>query len=101
MTPLTTRMCGARRTARERVLEVCLGIMAAACGACGARTFAGRSPDATPGLPADGERAVMFAPGVVSTGDVFASTFTPDGRTVVFTKFSPPRMTLMTSSLAN
>jgi len=83
------------------VLEVCLGIMAAACGACGARTFAGRSPDATPGLPADGERAVMFAPGVVSTGDVFASTFTPDGRTVVFTKFSPPRMTLMTSSFAN
>jgi Tol biopolymer transport system component len=41
----------------------------------------------------------MFAPGIVSTGDVFASTFTPDGRTVVFTKFSPPRMALMTSTL--
>ncbi|HKW10003.1 MAG TPA: hypothetical protein VJO33_06460 [Gemmatimonadaceae bacterium] len=42
---------------------------------------------------------MIFAPGVVSTGDVFASTFTPDGRTVVFTQFSPPRMTLMTSRI--
>ena len=49
--------------------------------------------------PAVGEPAQIFAIGVVSTGDVFASTFTPDGRTVAFTKFSPPRpMTLMTSS---
>jgi hypothetical protein len=49
--------------------------------------------------PAEGQPAQIFALGVVSTGDVFASTFTPDGRTVAFTKFSPPRpMTLMTSS---
>jgi len=54
-----------------------------------------------PGLPADGSAAVMFAPGVVSTGDVFASTFAPDGRTVVFTKFSPPQMTLMQSRLVD
>jgi WD40 repeat protein len=48
------------------------------------------------------DAAVMFAPGIVSTGDVFASTFTPDGRTVVFTKFAPPRpMTLMTSTLVD
>ncbi len=40
----------------------------------------------------------MFAPGVVSTNDVFASTFTPDGRTVVFTKFSPPRPTTLLTS---
>jgi Tol biopolymer transport system component len=54
---------------------------------------------AFPDLPADGAPAVMFAPGIVSTGDVFASTFTPDGRTVVFTKFSPPKpMTLMVST---
>lgn len=50
------------------------------------------------GLPGPGQPAVVFAPGVVSTGDVFASTFTPDGRTAVFTKFSPPRMTLMLST---
>jgi hypothetical protein len=50
------------------------------------------------GLPRAGEPAVIFAPGVISTGDVFASTFTPDGRTVVFTRFSPPKMTLMTSA---
>jgi Tol biopolymer transport system component len=57
--------------------------------------------DSAPGMPAAGDTAVLFAPGVVSTGDVFASTFTPDGRTVVFTKFAPPRpMTLMTSTLA-
>jgi hypothetical protein len=49
--------------------------------------------------PAEGEPAQIFALGIVSTGDVFASTFTPDGRTVAFTKFSPPRpMTLMTST---
>jgi hypothetical protein len=49
--------------------------------------------------PAVGEPAQIFAVGIVSTGDVFASTFTPDGRTVAFTKFSPPHpMTLMTSS---
>jgi Tol biopolymer transport system component len=52
-------------------------------------------------LPADGAPAVRFAPGVVSTGDVFASTFTPDGRTVVFTKFTAPRMTLMSARLIN
>jgi Tol biopolymer transport system component len=49
--------------------------------------------------PVVGQPAQIFALGIVSTGDVFASTFTPDGRTVAFTKFSPPRpMTLMTSS---
>lgn len=53
------------------------------------------------GLPVDGQPAIMFAPGVVSTGDVFASTFTPDGRTVVFTKFSPPTpMALLSSTYA-
>ena len=50
------------------------------------------------GLPAEGERATIFAPGVISRGDVFASTFTPDGRTVVVTQFAPPRMVLMTST---
>src|SRR3954447_18493813 len=46
------------------------------------------------------DTAVVFAPGIVSTGDVFASTFTPDGKLVVFTKFAPPRpMALMTSVL--
>jgi hypothetical protein len=58
-----------------------------------------QSSDEPGGLPADGVPAVMFAPGIVSTGDVFSSTFTPDGKTVVFTKFAPPKpMTLMTST---
>lgn len=51
--------------------------------------------------PAPVAPAELFAPGVVSTGDVFASTFTPDGRTVVFTRFTPPRMTLMQSRLVD
>src|SRR5690242_18084739 len=55
----------------------------------------------TASLPTAGQAAVMFAPGVVSTGDVFSSTFTPDGRVVVFTRFSPPRMALMTSTFAD
>ena len=62
------------------------------CAACVSHYGAG-----VPGLPNEGETAVIFAPGIISTGDVFASTFTPDGKTVVFTKFSPPRMTLMQS----
>src|SRR5678816_998767 len=71
----------------------------------GASTLTACSRSSRPRLtPADGrgDTAVVFAPGVVSTGDVFASTFTPDGRMVVFTKFSPPRpMTLMTSVLVD
>jgi hypothetical protein len=52
--------------------------------------------------PPVGAPAQIFAVGIVSTGDVFASTFTPDGRTVVFTKFAPPRpMTLMSSSFVD
>jgi Tol biopolymer transport system component len=71
---------------------------ALALGAAGCASAGGRAA-AVPDLPADGTPAVMFAPGIVSTGDVFASTFTPDGRTVVFTKVSPPKpMTLMVST---
>lgn len=33
----------------------------------------------------------VFAPGVISTGDVFASAFTPDARTVYFVRASPDR----------
>ena len=70
-----------------------------ACAACSALARTSRMSGA-PGLPAAGDPAVMFAPGIVSTGDVFSSTFTPDGKTVVFTKFSPPNITLMSSTLA-
>ena len=73
---------------------------AARSGADGARTsgvaaIPGYGGDVAP--PADGT-PVLFAPGVISTGDVFASTFTPDGRTVVFTKAAAGRpLTLMQS----
>ena len=72
-------------------LALIVGALASAC----------QQPPVSSATPAVGpDTAVMFAPGIVSTGDVFASTFTPDGKTVVFTKFSPPKpMTLMTSSL--
>jgi hypothetical protein len=78
-----------------RILSSALCLAAVACW----HAVSTNSPVDAPGLPGAGEAAVIFAPGVVSTGDVFASTFTPDGRTVVFTKFAPPRMTLMTSTL--
>jgi Tol biopolymer transport system component len=79
---------------RRSFAHSCAGLLLAttAC-ASGAGVLAGGGADPAPGTP-----AVRFAPGVVSTGDVFASTFTPDGRTVVFTKVSPPKpMTLMIS----
>jgi Tol biopolymer transport system component len=79
---------------RSRLIGVSLLASIAACASVS------RESASVPGLPADGQAAVMFAPGVVSTGDVFASTFTPDGRTVVFTKFSPPKpMALMSSDI--
>ena len=77
------------------IRELCVALgFAALASAC-------RQPSVlASGVALRADSAVMFAPGVVSTGDVFASTFTPDGKTVVFTKFSPPRpMTLLTSSL--
>jgi hypothetical protein len=68
-----------------------VGCTLAACAAA-TRAYVG---DAAP--PDDGT-PVMFAPGIISTGDVFASTFTPDGRTVVFTKVPANRpLTLMQS----
>src|SRR5690349_12081039 len=76
-------------------------VMGATCltGCQAARTIARAPSETLPGMPAPGTPAVIFADGIVSTGDVFASTFTPDNRTVVFTKFTPPRMVLMTSTL--
>ncbi len=38
-----------------------------------------------------GDTVQLFAPGIVSTGDVFASSFTPDGRTVFFTQATADR----------
>jgi Tol biopolymer transport system component len=68
-------------------------VLAAACARLAPLYVGNTAP------PADGS-PVMFAPGVVSTGDVFASTFTPDGKTVVITKAAAGRpLTLMTSRL--
>jgi hypothetical protein len=74
-------------------------VVLASVGAVAACAGAMRPTPDFPGMPGDRAEAVVFAPGVVSTGDVFASTFTPDGRMVVFTKFAPPRpATLMSST---
>lgn len=55
-----------------------------------------------PVSPPDDGTPVIFAPGIVSTGDVFASAFTPDGRMVVFTKAAAGQpLTLMSSRYAN
>lgn len=86
---------------RVRILAfvVTYAVTVAACGCSATRVHPSAELPDIPGMPANGAAAVLFAPGIVSTGDIFASTFTPDGRTVVFTKFAPPRpMTLMTST---
>jgi hypothetical protein len=64
---------------------------ALALGACAStsRGIADARPAWLDSLPAAGEPARVFAAGVVSTNDVFASTFTPDLRTVVTSKVSP------------
>lgn len=75
---------------RHRLLLPLIGCTLAACAATGA--YVGNAAPPDDGTP------VLFAPGVISTGDVFASTFTPDGRTVVFTKVAEGRpLTLMQS----
>ena len=74
-----------------RPLSMPLVALAAAC-LPPSRAYVGNAPPPDDGTP------VVFAPGVISTGDVFASTFTPDGHTVVFTKAATGRpLTLMWS----
>jgi Tol biopolymer transport system component len=71
---------------------------------CSAALACARSRTALPVEPPPvytrSDTAALFAPGVISTGDVFASSFTPDGRTVYITKTSSDRTTMqiMTSS---
>lgn len=84
----------ARARSAQSIALVAALLVSTAC-ARASRAGSGYVGDVAP--PADGT-PVMFAPGVISTGDVFASTFTPDGRTVVFTKVAPGRpLTLMQS----
>ena len=86
---------------RVRILAfaVTYAVTGAVCACYAKHTHTSPEFPDIPGMPANGTAAVLFAPGIVSTGDIFASTFTPDGRTVVFTKFAPPRpMTLMAST---
>ena len=64
---------------RHRAALLFAACLPAAC-ATASRAYVGDAEPAADGIP------VLFAPGVISTGDVFASTFTPDGRTVVFTR---------------
>lgn len=51
----------------------------------------------------DEEAAQMFAPGIVSTGDVYGTTFSPDGKTVYFCKSDEVRknIQIMVSRLEN
>lgn len=86
---------------RARILAfvVPYAVIGAVCACSPKRTQTSPEFPDVQGMPTDGAAAVLFAPGIISTGDIFASTFTPDGGTVVFTKFAPPRpMTLMTST---
>jgi Tol biopolymer transport system component len=77
-----------------RLMPMVLSLTAAAAlSAC----IPGRSNPADaepPPVYTRGDTVAMFAPGVISTGDVFASSFTPDGRTVYFTKAASDRSTM-------
>ncbi|HEX5817380.1 MAG TPA: hypothetical protein VFY20_00780 [Gemmatimonadales bacterium] len=46
------------------------------------------------GLLAVVQQATVFAPGMISTGNVFGTTFTPDGRTIYFNRSTPDRASL-------
>src|SRR5918997_779397 len=72
----------------QRPLKITRGATPAEYSAA-ARRGAESLPAFVDSLPAHGEPARIFAPGVVSTGDVFASAFTPDLRTVITSKVSP------------
>ncbi|MES2522675.1 MAG: hypothetical protein V4617_08275 [Gemmatimonadota bacterium] len=83
-----------RRTAAF-VASVALAVSAGACAGAlpGVLPVIGREPRETlpPPVFSTSDTTAMFAPGVISTGDVFASTFTPDGRTVYFTSATSDR----------
>jgi hypothetical protein len=51
----------------------------------------GGRPKEPPPVYTTSDTTALFAHGVISTGDVFGATFTPDGRTVFFTKATPDR----------
>jgi hypothetical protein len=83
------------------VPAVLLATVAILTAGCLSNHAGGSAPLELPDMPAPGAAASIFAPGVVSSGDVFSSTLTPDNRVVVFTKFSPPRMVLLMSRLVD
>ena len=60
----------------------------AACARRSSTTAADREP---PPVFTVGDTVQRFAPGIVSTGNVFASSFAPDGRTVFFTQATADR----------
>ncbi|HYW31597.1 MAG TPA: hypothetical protein VE869_08830 [Gemmatimonas sp.] len=68
-----------------------VSLMVAACvGRLPGVALSSRVP-VPPPVFSTSDTTAMFAPGVISTGDVFASSFTPDGRTVFFTKATSDR----------
>ncbi len=66
---------------------VLLALLPAACARPSSRSV-DREP---PPVFTIGDTVQRFAPGIVSTGNVFASSFTPDGRTVYFTQATADR----------
>jgi hypothetical protein len=51
----------------------------------------GRTVEEPPPVFTTSDTTALFAPGVISTGDAFGASFTPDGRTVFFTRAAPDR----------
>ena len=95
----STRAIGATPSAVASTLAL---LASATLGAC----IPGRSNPADaepPPVYTRSDTVAMFAPGVISTGDVFASSFTPDGRTLYFTKATNDRsaMQIMQSRWSN
>ena len=81
-------------TLRTLALLATVAALAGCVGMSAARMpSADDVPPRGPDLVA-GDTAALFAPGVVSTDDAFASSFAPDGRTVYFTKADRDRTRL-------
>jgi len=78
-----------RRSTRSTILPLA-ALLAAGCAAAPGPSrdpLADSAPAWLDSLPGPGEPARLFAP--LATGDVFASTFSPDLRTVVTSRVSP------------
>jgi Tol biopolymer transport system component len=77
-------------SAVRALVRACAALALSACAAARPSSPPAAASSRGPDLVA-GDTAALLAPGVIATGDVFAASLAPDGRTIYFTKATRDR----------